>query len=223
MLDKPILEKNGHMPHQDFTQLAEAWCNDQSEILIDIIWRAYDLLKHESPSINCKDLERNITQLLESRIHRVMTQNEPFYVQHGPYERETMQAPPAQPPQYDIAFVLLADEQIMGPMEAKVLETAGTVAEYIEDVKEEFLTCRYAPFSSEGAMLGYLLSGTSDDVFKNISAKVPCKLEDHPGFTARPQKMSHHVRTVPAGKPYPAVFRCHHLIFEFHGLKRSRE
>lgn len=222
MPDKPIFAKDGHMPHPDFTQLAEAWCHNQSEILLNYIWQGYDLLRHESPSINCKDLERSITQLLESRIHRVMTGDEPFYVQHGPYERETMQAPPAQPPQYDIAFVLLADEQIMWPMEAKVLETAGTVAEYIEDVKEQFLTCRYAPFSSEGAMLGYLLSGTPVDAFKNISAKVPCKLEDHPGFTARPQKLSCHARVVPSGKPYPAEFYCYHLIFEFHALKRAR-
>ena len=211
------------MPHQDFTQLAEAWCHNQSEILINFIWQAYDLMKRENPPVDGRDLERSITQLLESRIHRVMTGDEPFYVQHGPFERETMQASPAQPPQYDIAFVLLAAEQIMWPMEAKVLETAGTVAEYIEDVKEEFLTCRYAPFSSEGAMLGYLLSGTPDDAFKNISAKTPCKLEDHPGFPARPQKWSHHARAVQAGKPYPATFRCHHLIFEFHGLKRSRQ
>lgn len=222
MLDRQIFQNEEHRPHQDFTQLAEAWCHNQSEILLNFIWQGYDLLKHESPLINCKDLERSITQLLESRIRRVMTGDEPFYVQHGPYERETMQAPPAQPPQYDIAFVLLADEQIMWPMEAKVLETAGTVAEYIEDVKDEFLTCRYAPFSSEGAMLGFLLSGTPDDAFNNISAKTPCKLEDHPGFPARPQKCSHHIRTVPSVKSYPATFRCHHLIFEFHTLKRAR-
>jgi len=210
------------MPHQDFTQLAEAWCRNQSDILLDFIWQAYDQVKKDSPFVDCRDLERSITQLLEPRIHRAMTGDEPFYVQHGPFERETMKAVPAQPPEYDIAFVLCADERIMWPMEAKVLETAGTVSEYVDDVREQFLKCRYAPFSSEGAMLGYLLTGTPVDAFHNISMKAPCKLEEHPAFPSRPQKLSHHVRPVPAGKPYPSTFHCHHLIFEFPDLKRSR-
>jgi hypothetical protein len=222
MLDNSIFEKEEQMPHQDFTQLAEAWCRNQSEILLDFIWQAYDQMKKDSPFVDCRDLERSITQLLEPRIHRAMTGDEPFYVQHGSFERETMKSAPAQPPEYDIAFVLYADERIMWPIEAKVLETAGTVSEYVEDVREQFLTCRYAPFSSEGAMLGYLLTGTPVDAFHNITVKVPCNLEEHPVFPSRPHKLSHHVRTVPVGKPYPSTFRCHHLILEFQGLERSR-
>ena len=211
------------MPHQDFIALAGTWCRDQSFILLSFLWQAYDQMRKDDPFVDGRDLERSITQLLEPRIHRAMSGDEPFYVQHGPFERETMKAPPSQPPQYDIAFVLHADERIMWPMEAKVLETAGAVAEYVEDVREQFLKCRYAPFSSEGAMLGYLLSGTPADAFHNISTKVPCELKEHPGFPSRPQRFSHHVRTVPAGEAYPPMFRCHHLIFEFQGLTRSRQ
>ena len=86
-----------------------------------------------------------------------MSGDEPFYVQHGPFERETMRPPPAQPPEYDLAFVFRADERIMWPIEAKVLETPGGVADYVRDIREEYLKCRYGPFSASGAMLAYLL------------------------------------------------------------------
>lgn len=188
--------------------------------MLGFVWRGYDQMQRDKPSVDGRDLERSITQLLAPRIDRAMSGDEPFYVQHGPFERETMQPPPAQPPQYDIAFVLCKEERIMWPMEAKVLETSGAVSEYIKDIREQFLTCRYAPFSGEGAMLGYLLSGTADNAFQNISKKMPCELEGHPAFSSRPQKLSSHTRTVPSGKTYPSKFRCHHLMLEFQNLKR---
>lgn len=188
--------------------------------MLGLIWRGYDLMQSDKPVVDGRDLERSITQLLALRIARAMSGDEPFDVQHGPFERETMQPPPAQPPQYDIAFALREEERIMWPMEAKVLETSGAVSEYIKDIREQFLTCRYAPFSGEGAMLGYLLSGTADDVFQNIAKKTPCKLDNHPAFSSRPQKLSSHIRTIPSAKTYPSKFRCHHLMLGFPNLKR---
>jgi hypothetical protein len=188
--------------------------------MLGFIWRGYDQMQNDKPVVDGRDLERSITQLLVPRIRRAMSGDEPFEVEHGPFERETMQPSPAQPPQYDIAFVLNTDERIMWPMEAKVLETSGAVAEYIKDIHEQFLTCRYAPFAGEGAMLGYLLSGTTSDAFQNIATKTPCSLKNHPAFSSRPQKLSSHTRTVPAGKIYSSKFRCHHLILEFPNLKR---
>lgn len=210
-------------PPPDFLRLSSAWCEDQSEIMLGLVWCGYDQMQSDKPVVDGRDLERSITQLLAPRIDRVMSGDEPFYVQHGPYERETMQPSPAQPPQYDIAFALREEERIMWPMEAKVLETSGAVSEYIKGIYEQFLACRYAPFVGEGAMLGYLLSGTTDEVFQNIAKKIPCNLGNHPKFSSFPQKLSHHNRNVPAGKTYPSKFCCHHLILEFPGLKRGSE
>jgi hypothetical protein len=165
-----------------------------------------------------EDLERNITELLEPRIRVGMSGNEPFYVQHGPHERETRKGGKAQPPQYDIAFVLHENPRFMWPLEAKVLksDSEGSVTQYALDVNEEFLTCRYAPFSKEGAMLGYLFSGDPDEAFRSIEKKVPCTLTHHPDFPKRYHKTSDHLRTVPAGKEgeYPCEFRCQHLIMK---------
>lgn len=201
----------------DFVEMAKTWREDASVILLTFVWQGYDLLQDEVLSqIDLsqaeEELERNITQPFELRIRRVMGGFEPFEIQHGPYENETRQSPPAQPPQYDLAFVLRANERIMWPLEAKVLRSDGAVALYIKDLKNEFLTCYYAPFSSEGAMLGYLFSGNSSNVFRHLEAKIPCKLFHHPDFPDRDHKYSDHTRHVPANKSYPPHFRCHHLI-----------
>ena len=213
----------------DFVQVAKDWRPDAITVLVKLVWEGYDLLKADILShINCdqveeklEQIERSITQSLERRIHNVMTGDEPFGVQHEVYEWETGYSAQAQPPQYDIAFFLRANERIIWPLEAKVLISHGAVAPYINDVKDQFLTCRYAPFSSEGGMLGYLLSGEADIAFSKIEKGVPCTLSHHQEFVCRNHKTSDHKRTVPPDKHYPANFRCHHLILEIVGVVAS--
>ena len=105
---------------------------------------------------------------------------------------------------------------VAGPKE--ILEhthgTDGAVNEYIKEINENFITCRYAPFSSQGGMLGYLFSGDPKKAFTNIETKAPCTLNDHPDFSTRDHKTSDHQRVVPPGKLYPVNFRCHHLLLK---------
>jgi hypothetical protein len=208
----------------DFVALAQRWYPDLSVKLLTLVWQGYDLLTAELPAgIDERDLERSITQSLELRIRRTMSGDEPFEIQHGPYERETMQPPPAQPPQYDLAFILREDERLMWPLEAKVLKTDKAVGKYINDLKNEFLTCRYSPFSSQAAMLGYLLRGKPDSLLECLETKLDCALVAHPKFPNRACRTSEHFRSVPTGKSYPATFSCHHLILPFPNLLRSRK
>ena len=169
-------------------------------------------------SLADEDLERDITEHLVLMISDAMTGYEPFWVQHGPFERESRLGGSAQPPQYDIGFKLRCNPRIMWPLEAKVLRTDGTTAEYIRAVKSNFLTCRYSPFSSEAAMLGYLLSGAPERALANIAKKGGWELVRHEYFRERDHRTSNHKRSVPQGRPYPAAFRCHHMIFQ---LKKS--
>ena len=189
--------------------------------LLGLVWLAYDDMRTSAPPVDGRDLERSITQLLEPRVREAMTGDEPFFVQHTPYERETMKPPPAQPPEYDMAFVFRADERIMWPIEAKVLKTPRAVADYVRDVQCEFLTYRYSPFSDSGAMLGYLLAGAPHDVFETLADKLACTLHAVPEHPARPNRISHHTRIVPIGKPYPAAFDCFHLVLEYPDLSRE--
>ncbi|MBN3872803.1 MAG: hypothetical protein V7L00_23615 [Nostoc sp.] len=215
---RTILEQRWKNP-DDFVRLAREWNLDAITVLIKLVWQGYDLLVIDVLSkINFngeeEQIERSITQSLELRIRRVMTGDEPFDVQHEVYEFESSQSAQAQPPQYDIAFILRANERIIWPLEAKVLISDGAVAEYIKEINGNFLTCRYAPFSSEGGMLGYLFSGDPSKTFSKIEAKVPCTLSHHPDFPNRDHKTSDHNRIVPSDKQYPAEFRCHHLLLK---------
>ena len=202
----------------EFNAVLRSWKAAGPVILLRLVWKGYDSFCGEASSqveftLDDGDLERDITQLLEPKIREGMSGFEPFDVQHGPYEYESWLGSRAQPPQYDIAFKLRCNPRVMWPLEAKVLRTDGSVAEYVKEVRLNFLTCRYSPFSSEAAMLGYLLSGDSDSAFNNIAEKGGWKLATHAHFSERDHRTSDHKREVPQGKPYPAHFRCHHLNF----------
>jgi len=204
----------------EFNSVLRSWKSAGSVILLRLVWSGYDSFYKEAlVQVDCsrddKDLERDITQILEPKIRETMSGFEPFYVQHGPYEHETRQPAPAQPPQYDIAFILRAYPRAMWPLEAKVLRTDRNIGKYVDEIKNNFLTCRYAPFSNEAAMLGYLLSGDCNKAFDNINSKTEWNLKNHLNFPGRAHKISHHKRNLPKGKKYPVRFLCHHLLFDF--------
>ncbi|NJK29478.1 MAG: hypothetical protein HC940_04640 [Acaryochloris sp. SU_5_25] len=109
-----------------------------------------------------------------------------------------------------------ANRTVKYALEAKVLQSdsTGDVKAYAKEITENFLKFRYAPFSSEGGMLGYLLNGHPGTAFRNIAAAVPCVLSNHPDFSGRHHKISDHDRSILTGKKYPAKFRCHHLLLQ---------
>jgi hypothetical protein len=185
-----------------FQTLVSTWSDDAAIRLLGFVWSGCDLLRRDVlddvDAANAdEDLERSVTQLLEPRIRAAMTGDEPFDIQHGPYEEETRQAAPAQPPQYDLAFVLRANPRIMWPIEAKLIRKSSDVSRYVGAVTANFLTCRYAPFSRAGAMLGYLLVNDTKAVFANIERSLKCNLKDVHGYNSRPHKRSTHSRQVP--------------------------
>ncbi|MFZ3208345.1 MAG: hypothetical protein WA140_05880 [Geobacteraceae bacterium] len=201
----------------EFSTVAARWNRNASTIMLGFVWRGYgrfrtDVLRQIDVASADEQLERSITQILTPQIRDCMTGFEPFNIEQGVYEYETRVSASAQPPLYDLAFVLKSNPRIMRPLEAKVLRTDGAVVQYTREITENFLTCRYAPFSGDGAMLGYLLAGDPARAFENIAIKTPCALEDHPVFYSHYHKISVHERSVPEGKDYPVNFSCHHLI-----------
>jgi hypothetical protein len=173
-----------------------------------------NVLRHIDVTLADEQLERSITQFLTPMIRSCMTGYEPFDIEQGVYEYETRVSASAQPPLYDLAFVLKSNPRIMWPLEAKVLKTDCAVGPYVNELAENFLKCRYAPFSREGAMLGYLLAGHPAHVFAGIASKVPCILADHPDFVSYNHKTSIHKRSASSEKLCSLDFRCHHLIME---------
>lgn len=202
----------------EFVTLAKEWQTDAITQLLGFVWGAYDLHCREVLSrIDCtqddRDLERSITQYLEPRIRELMPSCLPYYVQHVPHEFETAREAPAPPPVPDIGFVMRANARLMWPLEAKTMRSDKAVSAYVKEIRENFLKCRYAPFSSEGGMLGYLVAGDPLIAFASVAVELACELENHPDFPERDHKTSRHQRAVPPGKHYPRGFRCHHMIF----------
>lgn len=183
--------------------------------IIEALWVGYDRfhaevivpLGHYDPG---DEMERNLTQLLFPHVKRAMTGYEPYYVAHGHRENESRAPAPAQAPEYDLAFVLNANPRVCWPAEAKFLRTDKTVKAYADEIDEQYLTCRYGPFSSSGAMLAYLLAGDPTQFLDNVEGVNGVPLTQWPG--GRHHRTSDHPRRVPPGKAYPATFRCHHLV-----------
>ena len=201
----------------EFSGLANAWQLKSTTIMLGMVWEGValfcaDVLSQIDITLADEQLERSVTQFLTPKIRACTTGFEPFDVEQGVYEYETRVSSSAQPPLYDIAFVLKSNPRIMWPLEAKVIKADGDVGRYIDELVSNFLTCRYAPFTGEGAMLGYLKEGNPSAVFRNIELKLPCKLADHPDFASHNHRTSVHLRKVPATKHYPVKFCCHHLI-----------
>lgn len=205
-------------PPEDFVEAIEEWKRDGVDLLFSYLWKGFDdLINHQQIEVSATDenIERSITQLACQPIRDQIPKLAPYYLEHHFFEDETRLPAPASPPAPDISFVLRANPRATLPLEAKVLPTEGTLSEYVKEIDENFLTCRYAPFSSHGGMLGYLLEGSPNKFLEKLAGKLESELEHHAAFPSRPHKISHHSRTGELCSTAPSEFKCHHLIFLF--------
>jgi hypothetical protein len=201
----------------EFVEAAEILAENVVTTMTNALWDAYDSLRNEVLALLGAyevgdEMERQVTLLLHPWISAALTGFEPFTCQHAQREFETRMPAPAQAPEYDLAFVLRANPRISWPAEAKVVATDGTIAAYVADITDQYMTCRYAPFSSGGAMLAYLIAGTPETFFDNVGGALACSMETPPWSGSRSHRFSIHQRDVPEGKPYPRKFECHHLV-----------
>lgn len=195
--------------------------------MLSIVWEAWDQVRLEvlqSVDLSVADdqLERALNERLESAMQERLNNTEPFTVQHESYEWASRKGGSARPPQYDIAFKLRAQPRIMWPLEGKVIPTASQIAAYVRDIDEAFIHCVYAPFTGEGAMLGYLRQGAVSAAFQAIAKHygVPA-LDTHPAFPGRSHRRSLHLRKVPEGKQFSSELRCHHMLMELSSSQPS--
>lgn len=204
----------------EFAQVRRMFSEAIVAQMLALVWEAWhalqaNALKDIDISLADEQLERSLTEELERAMQDRLTHMEPYTVQHESWEMETRSGGSAQPRQYDIAFVFRANTRIKWPVETKILPTDGQIAAYVADIVDAFVTCIYAPFTGEGAMVGYLKKGEVDAAFQAIAVSLQTPLSDHSlASPRRPHKVSLHKRTVPTGKSYPKKLRCHHLLFD---------
>ena len=208
-----------------FQNIAALWCADQSRRLLDLVWRGYDLLfandlRKVAFDANDEAREESLNFLLALRIDQCKG-NAPFCVSHQPPEQTKRKRGRGRSPQPDIGFALYEHPRTVWPMEGKVLMHDGDVSAYVAEVETNFVKARYATFSSEGAMLGYLVTGDAETVLSHINNALGTALRNHPHFGRRPHRLSDHTRTNLPHPNSPADFVCHHLILRLAPASRS--
>jgi hypothetical protein len=185
--------------------------------MLSYIWAGFDVFKaevlnrHDPPTREDIDLERDLTEMLCPHVLRSLPATLPYYLHHEKKERESATVG-GQPPEPDLSFVLFANIRITFPIDSKVVERdrPSDLTDYVETVNNRFLSCVYAPFSKEGAMLTFLLAGSITALFANIEKQLGCDLSRRPFIRGRDHRTSRHRRIAPACR-YRA-FRCHHLV-----------
>jgi hypothetical protein len=205
----------------DFIIVARRLHADAIEVMLGFVWGGYDrLLKDDgfAVSVNDAHLEDEITQALYCRIQDFMRAFDPFsafVIMHQWPEGEQAKHTGRQP-QCDLAFRMI-DGNVRShfTIEAKVIPTDGAVSEYCHEITGNLLTGRYSTYSSEAAMLGYLLSGRPDSTFNAIAKRLNCEMFCVAAFKTRQHRYSNHQRKGLSGDGQTTSFRCHHLILEF--------
>lgn len=129
----------------------------------------------------------------------------PIEPHHEYPELETRSPAPAKPPAYDIAFVWSENPRVAWPIEAKVLSSPNKLADYLGDV-EKFTIGVAAPLTGEGAQIAYLLTGTADTFFANLSQRLSSPLLSISAFADRPHRCSTRTR-----KAAPEL-HLHHMV-----------
>ena len=200
-----------------FQQVAHRWCEDQSRLLLGLVWRGYDrLLEHDLSAVPLSSddeaKEETLNFLLAIRIRQCMSGDEPFCVADQPPEQTKRKRGKGRSPQPDIGFTLYEYPRTVWPMEGKVMADEKDVGPYLAEIEGNFLTGRYATFSSEGAMLGYLLRGDTGRTFALIGVRLRQVPVQHPHFPDRPHMVSNHRRTKLPQPSSPREFKCHHLL-----------
>ncbi len=200
-----------------FQAIAQRWCQDRSRLLLELVWGGYDRLLDQDFRVTPfsdtdEDKERSLSILLALRIGQGLSGDEPFSLIHVPPEQTKRKSGRTAPPQPDIGFMLNNYPRTVWPLEAKVLVDDREVGPYVTEINHNLLTGRYATFSSEGAMLGYLLHGQPERTFAAVAVALGEPLIPHPHFLSRPQRMSTHQRDRLPHADSPRDFTCHHLL-----------
>jgi len=135
------------------------WAKDISTQAFDWVWRGYDEMctKYlakvdltESP----EQLERNLTELHFYEVQLLWKRETDGFpsMQPGHELPEMMKRknPSSKPPANDLGFVHCENRLWKLPIEAKILPTSNTLAEYLKDVRKKFVGGIAGPFVGEG-------------------------------------------------------------------------
>ena len=198
----------------DSRQQAQDWASEVSTRVLGWTWQAFDALRRNVLSridLNqpLEQLERDLTSKHFIEIQHIFateTDGLSSIVPHHEFpENQARPGGKGRPPSADISFVWYENQRVSWPIEAKVVPTPGTLAQYVSDTAK-FTRGVAAPFVGEGAQIAYLLSGVATEFFAGLSQRLALKLQVCPEFSDREHCSSDHSRQ---DAPY---LRIHHMV-----------
>lgn len=214
----------------DRREVALAFQADLIERLLGVVWSAYDeLCEAEFRRVDWDKPLRNVERSICASLHRAIQLGlrrhfdgyTAVTVGHESEELETQLGNAGHAPTYDLAFEWPGDPRIMWGIEAKALkndrDTESGPGEYIRNGVERFLRRRYAPFTTSGAMVALLRSGSAATLSGHIATRLGTDLLSFPPFAGREHRVSEHQR-LHGDVIGRRAFTCHHLVFELASL-----
>jgi hypothetical protein len=191
------------MDEQSLEQ-ARSWAREISTHVLDLTWRAFDKLQAENLrrvdlQQPLEQLERDLTSNHFMQINELWKQEDDGFSSICPHhefpEHETRPGGKGRPPAYDLAFVYTENRRIAWPIEAKVLSSPRNLSLYLTDV-DKFVTGKAAPFTGEGGIIAYMLSGQEAELFAEVQQRLGLNLllPSASLLTHRAHRISHHAR-----------------------------
>ncbi len=210
----------------EFASTLEQLQVDGVRTMLGYLWAGLEqfktdyLDKHPAPTREDSDLERDLTEQLYPFALKAIPAAAPYYLMHEKKERESAILG-AQPPEPDLSFVYFSNSRITFPIDSKVLEKdrPSDVKDYVATVSGRFLSCVYAPFCTQGAMIAFFLEGSVTKLLKRVREGLDCSLSRAWYFHGRYHKTSQHTRT--AAACHHKQFTCHHMVMAVSALVTS--
>jgi hypothetical protein len=199
------------------TEMAVDWAAGVSSRVIDWTWRAFDELRKELAvrkidwDVPIEQLERSLVQLHFLEIQEIyLTETDGLATIvpiHEWDEFESRSRASAKPRSCDFGFCAgkALNRRWFWPIEAKVIYTSNSLADYLKDVKGKFVGGKVAPFVGEGGMVAYFVGTDSDSFFSGLERQLKARLEFVKGFREDSHRVSRHKRR---GRP---PIRLHHM------------
>lgn len=215
MTRRPTFSELAWPDGADDSAQAQQWATGITTQVLDWTWRAYDLLqaKHFSGidfRQSLEQLERDLVRHHFVEIQRLFAADTDGFASFVPHhewpEMQSRSTASAKPPANDLAFVSVTNQRWAWAIEAKVVPSSGSLATYLNDVNEKFVTGIASPVIGEGGMLGYLLDDDVAGAFKNLQERLGQGLEQLADFEHRPHRTSNHNRSAAPD------LRLHHML-----------
>ena len=217
MTRRPTFSELAWPEGPDDRALAIQWAKASAFRILDWTWRAFDALS--ASHLSEIDLAQPLEQLERDLVRQHFVEIQILFAretngysaiipQHEWPEMETRTSASAKPPAYDMAFISTANQRWAWPIEAKVIPTPNTLADYLKDVNEKFIAGVASPLIGEGAMIGYLLCDNGQAFVENLAAKLNQPLNPFADFPDRTHRTSEHARSA---RPNLTL---HHMVME---------